>query len=483
MIRSYVGLNVQSSAYPLRSEHAADEHQKHMHTSSAAAVGSCHPGVAGPRSRLTPRSAQAIPCTFSCEIRWAVLGNVVYAVSQYSMLVVLARVGTPVYVGQYALALAISGPTVFFCNLQLRALLASDAGRTISFPDYWRLRILTAPFAWAIITAIAFAGRFGSETTIVIIVAGGAKSLETLSDLCFGASQRDNRLDLVGKSLTVKGPLSLVFLGTVTWATHSLAFGLFAVALAWLALLLAYDLPNVHRCDSSFTKLLGSSAGREWRSQRQLIAVGLPLGASIALLTLTVGLPNILVARHLGESDVGIYAALTSLAWAGVPLINALGQTTMAKLGEFHVSQDYRRLRIAVLLLTAMGAGLGAVGMIGVWFAGDLVIGLFYGQGFLGHNDVLMWLMAAAAILYASRFVADALTAMRRTHGQLVSQGVAALVVLGGGVLVLPRFGLMGIAQVLTVACALRGAILAYCFIVNSSSTQSTQSYCKQYCR
>jgi O-antigen/teichoic acid export membrane protein len=459
------------------------------------------PEVAPPPLRL----AEVDDAPVLRGLPWAVLGNFVYALSQYAVVVVLARVGTPQVVGQYALALAIAGPVMFLCSLQLRAILASDTRRSIRFAEYWRLRIITTPIAVAIVALIALVGRYTLETTIVILVAAAAKSVETFSDLCFGASQRDKRLDLVGKSLTFKGPMSVVVLGAATWATQSVAIGMACVGAAWFVLFLCYDWPNVRRGASSGFKTLplplgegwgeGESnnvapspcpflneerfpiaerwkTGRDWSAAKHLVAIGLPLSSALALLSFTVALPNVLVERYLGERDVGIYAALTSLAWAGVPLINAMGQTFMPSFGHLHSAGNHRQLRIVVAKLAAIGGGIGLLGLACASLFGEPLVSRCYGPVYAWRIDVLMWLMAAATLLFAARFFSDALTAMRCSRVQLLAQAVAAIVVIAGSVAVLPRHGLVGVAIVLTVAFALRGIILVACFWLETRPQQ-----------
>lgn len=59
-----------------------------------------------------------------------------YTACQWGMLSVLSKLGTPQVVGQFALALAITTPIVFFFNLQLRIVQATDARSEYAFSDY-----------------------------------------------------------------------------------------------------------------------------------------------------------------------------------------------------------------------------------------------------------------------------------------------------------------------------------------------------------
>ena len=395
---------------------------------------------------------------------WAFFGNLVYSACHWGMFILLARLGSPELVGQFALALAIGGPVVFVSNLQLRAIQASDAGWEHQFADYWCLRLVMAPLALLVIATVALMGNYSTEVSVAILVMGVAKVIESLSDICFGAIQRDNRLDLVGKSLAIKGPATLLMMGLLVWLTQSVAIGIGGIMVAWLFMFGGFDFKNVRRAISAKGSNRSVVPRWDWQHQKRLIAIGLPMGVSMGLLALTVGLPNILIERMLGERELGIFAALASLTWAGLPLINAMGQAVMPRLGQLFVAGEKRRLRRLVLGLGALGGFFGALGVLVVWMAGKWLVAPLYGEEYAEHVDVLIWLMGAASILYAVRFLADALTAMRCVPIPLVVQGMAALAVLVGGVLLVPHRGMVGMAQVLMLAFALRGILLMMCF-------------------
>ena len=64
-----------------------------------------------------------------------------FAASQWTLLILIAKLGNSVMLGQYALALAIVTPVMQFSHLNLRAVLATDAGETHPFGDYLAVRL------------------------------------------------------------------------------------------------------------------------------------------------------------------------------------------------------------------------------------------------------------------------------------------------------------------------------------------------------
>ena len=63
------------------------------------------------------------------------------------MTIVLAKLGSPEQVGQFALGLAIAAPVFMFATLRLRDVQATDAKQEYQFGDYFALRLTTTVIA------------------------------------------------------------------------------------------------------------------------------------------------------------------------------------------------------------------------------------------------------------------------------------------------------------------------------------------------
>lgn len=93
----------------------------------------------------TATASTVVPAALSLRhnFSWTVIGNLVYALCQWGMLIVLAKLLSPEAVGQFALGLAITAPILLFTSLKLRSVLATDVGDQYRFADYLWLRLLT----------------------------------------------------------------------------------------------------------------------------------------------------------------------------------------------------------------------------------------------------------------------------------------------------------------------------------------------------
>src|SRR5688572_12989036 len=95
-----------------------------------------------------------------------------YAACQWGMIMAIARLGSPLLVGQFALGVAIASPVILLANLDLRALLSTDARREFRFQDYLGLRLLTTLLALVAIGGLAAALGGSAEIAGVVVALG-----------------------------------------------------------------------------------------------------------------------------------------------------------------------------------------------------------------------------------------------------------------------------------------------------------------------
>src|SRR5579862_3860960 len=88
------------------------------------------------------------------DFTWVLWGSIFYSACQWGIVLVLAKLGSPQQVGEYALGMAIGAPILVFANFQLRSLLASDVGDQFTFSEYFKFRTISLTVALLIIAAV-----------------------------------------------------------------------------------------------------------------------------------------------------------------------------------------------------------------------------------------------------------------------------------------------------------------------------------------
>jgi len=401
------------------------------------------------------------PLPLRANFSWTFVGNVIYSASQWGMLTVMAKLGSPEMVGKFSLALAVCAPIIMFANLQLRIIQATDAKDEYCFGDYLGLRLTAISLALLAIAGIAIVAGYHWETTLVILAVGFAKVFESVSDVIYGLLQKHERMDRVAISKAIKGPLSLLTLGGLVWMTGSVLCGVLGLAVAWLALLLTYDLRNACRLASIHPRLERHTA---W----QLTRLALPLGLVTMLISLTTNVPRYFVESHWGEGELGYYSAMAYLMVVGNTVVSALGQSATPRLAKYYATGDGYAFARLLLRLVGIGTALGAVGVAMAAIFGHSILAVLYRPDYAKYANVLVWLMVAAGIGYVASFLGYGMSSARYFRIQAPLFAVVAISIIASCSLLVPRFGLLGAAQAAVIASSLNllssFAVVAHAF-------------------
>lgn len=380
------------------------------------------------------------PLSLRHNFVWALIGSLVASGCQWAMLVVIAKLLSAEEVGYFALALAITAPIVMFSMLQLRAVYVTDSKNEIDFRYFLGLRLLTNLLAVIIVFVVLslISGRYSLGVYIVILIVALNKLVEATSDIAYGVVQKNNRLDIMAKSMMVRNFGALVFLFLVILLTHSLIIGVLSIGVWWLIILVFFDKPRAEIFTSFRPRFKPEVL-------LHLLYLSVPLGVATGIQAANSAVPRYFIEGYLGTESLGYFSAMAYTVAAALRLILALGQSAAARLAEYYVSN--RRAYIRLLLKMAFIVLVLAVGTVILsFFFGKAFLTIVYKPEYAEDMDVFIWLMIAAGGTMLAAIFGYGMTAVRRFKSHIPVFGVAGLVSLLGSWLLVPAFGMRGAA-------------------------------------
>jgi O-antigen/teichoic acid export membrane protein len=151
----------------------------------------------------------------------------------------------------------------------------------------------------------------------------------------------NDRLDQIGRSMLLRGALSVVALSAGLYATHNVLWGCVGLALVWLAALLFFDVPRGRRFVAESART-GEPAGtaierhpvQRYRRQWNLMRMALPLGISTTMAALNLHMPRYFIQARLGERQLGIYSAMAYATVAMILVADSLGHCAIPRLSR-----------------------------------------------------------------------------------------------------------------------------------------------------
>jgi O-antigen/teichoic acid export membrane protein len=221
----------------------------------------------------------------------------------------------------------------------------------------------------------------------------------------------NDRLDETGRSMMLRGLLSVAALATGLYLTRNLLWGCIALALVWLAALLGFDVPR-GRHFAAQARQVSQRAGRAIR-QWKLMRTALPLGIATTLAALNLNMPRYFIHVRWGERSLGIYSALAYTTVAMILVADSLGHCAIPRLSRLYTAARLAEFRSFLLKLLAAGAALGLSGLAVAHFMGVRLLALIYGHEYAVHYRIFVVLISATAIHCVACMFTSAITSAR----------------------------------------------------------------------
>lgn len=400
---------------------------------------------------LSPTRTRTIRSNFL----WNAVGNGVFSLSQWGVLVVFAKLGSAALVGQVVYGLAVTAPIFVIAGLQLRIVQATDASNKHTLDQYLGLRVVST-LAALIVAALASIAVWaaGSQSALMILIWALSKTVDSGSEGLYGFFQKSERMDYVGLSLALRGTLALASVALLFFASHSAPVALAGLVIGWSAAFLLYDIPTA-RALLRHKENSGNSSGTlgqtlfpllDWSKLKQLCLEAAPLGVVAFMLTIQVQAPRYVVEGLLHARELGLFSAANYLTFIGGVLVNALGAPACVRLAQYHFAGARSQFRKLLTRLLLVAVACGAAGILVSLLAGSRILALLYTNEYSQMSGVLTLLCVASAVSYVASFFGYAMTSLQRFRIQVPIFAAVVLATFLSCYLLTLHYGTMGTA-------------------------------------
>jgi O-antigen/teichoic acid export membrane protein len=284
-----------------------------------------------------------------------------------------------------------------------------------------------------------------------------------------GLLQLHERLDQAAMSLMIRGTLSILVFAATFLASHSLPACTAAMCVAWAAVFIGYDLRRAKE-----TLAAGEPYFHlDWRSERQLVLLTLPLGFVTMLLSLNGNIPRYLVEHYGGPAQLGKFASMAYLLVALSTVVNALGQSATVRLSSMFAARDLSGFRKLIFKLVAIGFAVLALGPPLAAMFGRTILTLLYRPEYGDSMAAFVIMVAAGGVSAIASFLGYGMTAARCFRAQVPLTATGTMTTALATYLLVPQHGLVGAALgLLASAIVLAGG----CAVVLETAIGKAQS-------
>ena len=370
------------------------------------------------------------------KAKWLLGGNILFAFSQWLMLIMFSHFSNPIQLGYYSYALAITAPIFMLSNLQLRPLVVADLNleRKFRYSEYFSLRLLTILFA--VIVSLFFIDWENNLALSIVLVVVLIKASESVSDIIYAYYNANKKTKFISRSLTFKSVLVIILSFCVLYLTHNIVYSLTVTLIGYLFVLVLLDIrQNIkHLREINFFD----------KKLKKIVQIGLPLGIAVMLVSLQTNIPRYFLEYYSNVELVGVYTILYYFIVIGGIVINSVCQYLSPNFSEFYRDLKIDELKRIIKNAFFIALYIGMSGLVISLFLNSFIIKIIYGNDYLEYAYLLPYIMIAGIFTFLSVVNGYLLTSLRLLKIQMPIFLILVCLTVIYSYLLIPVYGLTG---------------------------------------
>lgn len=399
------------------------------------------------------------------KAKWLLSGNILFAFSQWLILIMFSHFSNPIQLGYYSYALAVTAPIFMLSNLQLRPLVVADFNldKKFSFSEYFSLRLLTIFFA--IIVSLFFIDGENSLALTILLIVVLIKASESVSDIIYAYYNASKKTKFISRSLTFKSVLVIILSFYTLYFTNNITYSLTATLIGYLFVLIFLD---VRENISSLKEINFFN-----KNLKKIVQSGLPLGVAVMLISLQTNIPRYFLEHYSNIELVGVYTILYYFIIIGGIVINSVCQYLSPYFSEFYRDLKISNLKKAMKNAYFIAFFLGFLGLVISLFLDTFIIKIIYGSDYLEYAYLLSYIMVAGIFTYLSVVNGYLLTSLKLLKIQMPIFLILVFLTVLYSCFLIPNYGLIG--AVYTTILSAFSQFLISSFIIYRKIQEFTQ--------
>jgi O-antigen/teichoic acid export membrane protein len=337
------------------------------------------------------------------------VGNIVYTLSQYLLLILFTKNFIKEDVGGYLYAMAFVTPLVQPLEMQLRGLYVTDSGNRLNLGDYHSLRIICNLMS---LLLLIFGGLlFKPEMFNIILVIGIIKIIESQMDISYASFQKKDYMYYISYSKIIRGMSTLIMVCLLILSSINLITILYSWLVLWGLIFVFIDLKWTRKIDSNFFNL------KKYFNYSNLIYL-LKISWPLLLLDFVdkyyVNYPNLFIEQNYGIKIVAIFGSILYFRSVSSQLIAPISNVTAPRLAVYWVENNFIKFKSLLMKMIGIALLIGVCGILCGFFLGEWVLTLLFTKEYASYSEILIYVMIISAICDGYLFFGTALTCMRK---------------------------------------------------------------------
>lgn len=288
--------------------------------------------------------------------------------------------------------------------------------------------------------------HYDNYKSIIFIFLAFSKCLEAFSDVLYGILQKNNQLNIVGKSYFYKAILSVVLFVVVDIYTQNVIISISMIILVWILMIIFYDFRHIKN-------LLDKKENISIKKSFLIFKNGFFIFIISFLGLYLINAPKYAIDNYLANDLQTIFGIIVMPA----TIMGLVGQFLLhpylTTIVELYKENKINQLNKLIFKIVKYIVYFGIVASILAYLIGIPVLNLIYGIDISAYRIHLVFIIISSTLYNIGIIYSTLLTTIRKTFIQFVIYGLISIIALI-------------ISDILTKMLKIDGSVIAYFIIM-----------------
>ncbi|ANU20079.1 hypothetical protein BBI15_07550 [Planococcus plakortidis] len=370
------------------------------------------------------------------NLSWIFFANIFSALGKWLIIILIANRLSPVEVGVYSLAFAVSAPIILFGNMKLRSLYIT---REENIEDYILIRYFMSLVVLFLLSVISYI--FYNQYFIIVFLVGLAKILDLQSDIFYAVPHKKNKLEIIGKIMICKQLCILIGFSYVLYFWGNLTLALLTQIFIQVLFVIFIEKKLIYTFKFLTIKKVNMV------SFKKILWLGVPLGLVQMIFSANVNIPRYVLEYFEGPKVLGFFSAIMYIITVSNLFMNSVSQVFLPKISRLYKDKNYKKIKeITYIYLSSTALVLGFLMIILTYYFGETLLRIIYGVEYAEYSQVLLVVSISNAIGLLSWNFDTALMGINYITIQLKIVIIVLLLSLPVSIFLISSYGIVGAA-------------------------------------
>lgn len=363
---------------------------------------------------------------FKNSFLWTLFGQLAIVTSQFVIMMLISKVGGIEHIGLYGVITAFVSPIQMFFYLDVGKLLISDRDNLIPIEAYHTF-ILWTSLAIICFSIIVISIIYRDLSIILLGLSFTFyRAFTNYKEFLFSMFQKIGKVAWMGKLMAIQAFFESVTFLLCFIATRNMVFSFFMLALVNCTVYLLFE----RRLFLKVSNMYAFGFDWDFQYQKKLFHKSFPLGLSLFLNSFKLNIPRYFLEFMMKDrASLGLFTVFSQCVLAIGYINTAAGKSSLSHLSTLFYDDfiKFKKFLVRICLSSMLSV---FIVIIAVFFVGDFLIKVFFGEHFLSGIFILYGLLITRVFIFPTTYLKTAQILLKQYSEQLSITIVSSVVVI-----------------------------------------------------